>query len=100
MKPLVSDESWAVVEPLVPKERHRWAGALRAHERTLAWLSKMRRLTIPYGRRADIREAFLTLGCALICLNCLQRFRSALVESVPTRALCNAEQDQTRAELG
>jgi transposase len=37
-------------------------------ERTLAWLSKFRRLTVRYERRADIHQAFLHLGCALICL--------------------------------
>ena len=38
-------------------------------ERTLAWLHRYRRLTIRYERRADIHQAFLTLGCALICFN-------------------------------
>jgi hypothetical protein len=38
-------------------------------ERTLAWLSKYRRLAIRYERRDDIHEAFLHLGCSLICLN-------------------------------
>ena len=36
-------------------------------ERTLSWLHQYRRLRIRYERRADIHEAFLTLGCALIC---------------------------------
>ena len=47
--------------------RHRWVV-----ERTLAWLSRMRRLTVRYERRADIHQAFLTLGCCLICFNALQ----------------------------
>jgi len=38
--------------------RHRWVV-----ERTLAWLSKYRRLTIRYERHEDIHEAFLHLGC-------------------------------------
>jgi transposase len=42
--------------------RHRWVV-----ERTLAWLNHFRRLTIRYERRADIHQAFLTLGYALIC---------------------------------
>ena len=47
--------------------RHRWVV-----ERTLlAWLAKYRRLTIRYERRDDIHEAFLDLGCSLICLNYL-----------------------------
>jgi transposase len=44
--------------------RHRWVV-----ERTLAWLHRYRRLTIRYERRVDIHQAFLTLGCALICFN-------------------------------
>jgi transposase len=42
--------------------RHRWMV-----ERTLAWLSRCRRLCVRYERRADIPEAFLVLCCALIC---------------------------------
>jgi transposase len=42
--------------------RHRWVV-----ERTLAWRNRYRRLTVRYERRADIHQAFLLLGCALIC---------------------------------
>ena len=38
-------------------------------ERTLAWLNRFRRLTIRDERRADLHQAFLSLGCALICWN-------------------------------
>jgi transposase len=48
--------------------RHRWVV-----ERSLAWLNRFRRLAIRYERRADIHEAFTTLGCALICLNQIRR---------------------------
>ena len=48
--------------------RHRWVV-----ERTLAWLNRYRRLTVRYDRRADIHQAFLTLGCCLICFNTLQQ---------------------------
>ena len=47
--------------------RHRWVV-----ERTLAWLARYRRLAVRYERRADIHEAFLHLGCSLICLNYLK----------------------------
>jgi transposase len=47
--------------------RHRWVV-----ERTLAWLSRCRRLCVRYERRADIHEAFLGLCCAFICLNYLR----------------------------
>jgi transposase len=36
-------------------------------ERTFAWLNQFRRLRIRYEKRADIHEAFLALGCILIC---------------------------------
>jgi transposase len=36
-------------------------------ERTISWLRQFRRLRVRYERRADIHEAFLTLGCILIC---------------------------------
>ena len=42
--------------------RHRWVV-----ERTLSWLNRCRRLKVRYERRADIHQAFLDLGCALIC---------------------------------
>jgi len=41
-------------------------------ERTIAWLHQFRRLRIRYERRDDIHEAFLQLGCALICWNFLE----------------------------
>ncbi len=41
-------------------------------ERTHSWLNRFRRLTIRYERRLDIHEAFLELGCALICWRFLQ----------------------------
>jgi len=53
-------------EPSERLGRHRWMV-----ERTLAWLAKYRRLAVRYERRADIHEAFLHLGCSLICLNYL-----------------------------
>lgn len=37
-------------------------------ERTFAWLHRFRRLAVRYERRPSVHEAFLTLGCALICL--------------------------------
>lgn len=48
--------------------RHRWVV-----ERTLAWLNRYRRLTVRYERRADIHQAFLSLGCSLICWQALNR---------------------------
>jgi IS5 family transposase len=48
--------------------RHRWRV-----ERTLSWLHRLRRLRIRYEQRDDIHQAFLSLGCALICFKQLQR---------------------------
>jgi transposase len=46
--------------------RYRWVV-----ERDFAWLNQFKRLAVRHERRADIHEAFLHLGCALICLNAL-----------------------------
>ncbi len=48
--------------------RYRWVV-----ERTGAWLNRYRRLKVRFERRADIHQAFLELGCALICWNFLQQ---------------------------
>jgi IS5 family transposase len=48
--------------------RYRWVV-----ERTGAWLNRYRRLKVRYERRDDIHQAFLELGCALICWNYLQQ---------------------------
>jgi IS5 family transposase len=48
--------------------RHRWVV-----ERTLSWLNRFRRLKVRYERRADIHQAFLSLGCALICWRVLMQ---------------------------
>jgi transposase len=41
-------------------------------ERTIAWWHRFRRLTVRYERRADVHQAFLTLGSVLICWNYLK----------------------------
>jgi len=48
--------------------RYRWTV-----ERTLSWLNRYRRLKVRYERRADVHQAFLELGCALICWKHVQR---------------------------
>jgi IS5 family transposase len=48
--------------------RHRWVV-----ERTGSWLNGYRRLRIRYERLEEIHQAFLDLGCALICWNFLQQ---------------------------
>jgi transposase len=49
--------------------RHRWVV-----ERAMAWLHQFRRLRVRDERRRDIHEAFLSLGCSLLCFNAIQRF--------------------------
>ncbi len=46
--------------------RYRWVA-----ERDFAWLHRNRRLLIRYERDDTLHEAFLHLGCSLICLNYL-----------------------------
>ena len=43
-------------------------------ERTLSWLNRYRRLKGRDERREDLPQAFLTLGSALICWKCIERF--------------------------
>jgi transposase len=47
--------------------RYRWVV-----ERTFAWLHQFKRLHVRYDRRAEIHEAFLALGCCLVCFRRLQ----------------------------
>jgi len=42
--------------------RYRWVV-----ERTFAWLHQFKRLLVRYDRRAEIHEAFLALGCCVVC---------------------------------
>jgi transposase len=48
--------------------RYRWVV-----ERTLSWLNRFRRLKVRYERRSEIHQAFVSLGCALICWHTLTR---------------------------
>jgi transposase len=48
--------------------RYRWVV-----ERTFAWLHNFKRLLVRYDRRHEIHEAFLALGCCLVCFRRLQR---------------------------
>ena len=42
-------------------------------ERTFAWLNQFRRLRVRYEKPADMHEALLSLGCALICWYALRK---------------------------
>ncbi len=41
-------------------------------ERTISWLHQLRRLRIRFERRSDIHEAFVTIGCIIICSRMLE----------------------------
>jgi transposase len=63
------------IKPLLAKRGTEHGSGLGVYrwviERTLAWLHQFRRLRTRYDRRADLHEAFLSLGCAMICFNYL-----------------------------
>jgi transposase len=63
------------IEPLLAERNTEHGSGLGVYrwvvERTLAWLHQFRRLRTRYDRRADIHEAFMSLGCAMICFNYL-----------------------------
>jgi len=62
------------IRPFIPHRGDQSGlGAIRGvAERTAAWLNQFRRLRVRYERREDIHEAFLLIGCAIICWNFLQ----------------------------
>jgi transposase len=47
--------------------RYRWVV-----ERTFAWLDQFKRLLVRYDRRHEIHQAFLAIGCCLVCFRRLQ----------------------------
>jgi transposase len=65
------------IEPLLAHRFHDHGSGLGRYrwvvERTFSWLHQMKRLLVRYERRADIHEAFLALGCCLICFRRLSR---------------------------
>ena len=65
------------IEPVLAKRRTAHGSGLGVFrwvvERTLSWLHQNRRLRTRYERRDDTHEAFLDLGCAMICWNVLHR---------------------------
>jgi transposase len=44
-------------------------------ERTFAWLHQFKRLLVRHDRRHEIHDAFLAIGC---CLVCFRRLRNSL----------------------
>jgi transposase len=69
------------IEPILAERNTPHGSGLGVHrwvvERTLSWLHQFRRLRVRFERRPDIHEAFLSLGCALICSHYLNRLVSS-----------------------
>jgi transposase len=65
------------IKPVIARRRTEHGSGLGKFrwvvERTHAWLHNFRRLRIRFERRADIHEAFLKLGCSLVCWNIFRR---------------------------
>ena len=65
------------IEPIIARRKTRHGSGLgryrRVVERTFAWLHRMKRLHVRYDRRPDIHQAFLAIGCCLICYRRLTR---------------------------
>ena len=63
------------IEPVLAKRNTEHGSGLGVYrwvvERTLSWLHQFRRLRTRYDRRPDIHEAFMSMGCAIICFNYL-----------------------------
>jgi transposase len=67
------------VEPVIARRQTEHGSGLGRYrwvvERTFAWLHNFKRLLVRYERRAEMHEAFLALGC---CLVCYRRLRSSI----------------------
>jgi transposase len=59
------------IKPLLAERFARHGSGLGVYrwvvERTISWLHQMRRLRIRWERLAEVHEAFLSIGCCLIC---------------------------------
>jgi transposase len=69
-------ELWARgVKPLIARRETEHGSGLGAErwvvERSFAWLHNFRRLRTRYERLAELHQAFLELGCAVVCLRML-----------------------------
>ncbi len=66
------------IEPLVAKRNRKPGSGLGRYryvvEAAFAWLFNQRRLRVRYEKRDDIHEAFLMIGCLLICWRRVNQF--------------------------
>ena len=60
------------IQPVIARRYTEHGSGLGVHrwvvERTIAWLHQFRRLRVRFERLDEIHEAFLSIGCSLICL--------------------------------
>jgi transposase len=71
-------ELWARgVKPIIARRGSTHGSGLGARrwvvERTLAWLHFFRRLRLRWERLPRLHEAFMSLGCAIVCWRYLRR---------------------------
>ena len=68
---------WLGITPILAQRNSENGSGLGTYrwvvERTISWLHQYRRLRVRYERRADIHQAFLTLGCSLNCWQACNR---------------------------
>ena len=61
------------IQPLIARRNTEHGSGLGKYrwvvEAAFSWLFKYRRLRVRYEKRDDIHEAFLKIGCLLICWN-------------------------------
>ena len=65
------------IQPCIARRRTEHGSGLGMYrwvvERTFGWLRQFRRLRVRYERRADIHQAFVMIGCILICHRVLEK---------------------------
>jgi transposase len=66
------------IQPVIARRGEEHGSGLGVYrwfvEATAAWLMHFRRLRVRYEKRDDIHQAFLILGCVLICWNKILAF--------------------------
>lgn len=71
---LEDQDTWSISAIRFLRQHSHDVASYRAPSTTcICWLSQFRRRRVRYDKRADIHEAFLSLGCALICWQSLRR---------------------------
>jgi transposase len=68
------------IDPVIARRREIHGSGLGIFryvvEQTIALLHQFRRLRTRYDKRSDVHEAFMSLGCAMICWRRLHSYRN------------------------